>query len=246
MQLSSLTKKYIVAATGFGLFLFLIGHMAGNLLLYRGQDAINTYAENLKHLGPLLWAARLGLLALLVIHLYFTISITLENKAARRQPYAAGFKPKESTFASRWMIVTGLVLLAFLIYHLAHFTLFWVNADYGNLHEDMKDGRSRHDVFAMVTHAFSNPLVVLIYLAAMAVVFTHLIHGVSSMLQTVGLSNFRWARIRKMATPIVVGLLIAGFLIVPLGVLFGIIKGESKGSGSSSRTAATERNDVRR
>src|SRR4051812_37879703 len=168
MQLSSLTKKYIVAATGLLLFLFLIGHMAGNLLIFRGQDAINSYGEKLKDTGPLLWAVRIVLLALLLIHLYFTIALSQMNEAARKVGYSAGFKPKASTIASRSMLYTGFAVLAFIIYHLAHFTLYWVTPEYGRLHEDLKDGHSRHDVYAMVTGAFSNPVVVLIYLAAMA------------------------------------------------------------------------------
>src|SRR5215208_4542455 len=173
MQLSSLTKKYIVAITGFLLFLFLIGHMAGNLLIFRGQDAINTYGERLKDMGPLLWTARLGLLGLLLVHLYFTITISLENNAARKTPYQ-GLKPKASTIASRSMFWTGLVVLGFIVYHLSHFTFYWTNPAYGKLHEDLKEGHTRHDVYAMVTDAFNRPVVVLIYVVAMAVVFTHL------------------------------------------------------------------------
>jgi len=233
MGLSTLTKKYIVAATGFFLFLFLIGHMAGNLLLYRGQDAINTYGEKLKDTGPLLWAARLGLLALLAVHLYFTISLSQMNEAARKTRYAAGFKPKASTVSSRSMLITGFVVLAFLIYHLAHFTLYWTNPEYGTYAEQIKDGHSRHDVYRMVTDAFNRPVVVLIYLLAMAVVFTHLAHGVSSLFQSWGLSNFKWARFRERATPVVVGLLIAGFLSVPVGVMLGLIKRDPKGPGGS-------------
>jgi succinate dehydrogenase / fumarate reductase, cytochrome b subunit len=245
MPLSSLTKKYIVAITGFLLFLFLIGHMAGNLLIFRGQDAINTYGERLKDMGPLLWTARLGLLALLLVHLYFTTTISLENNAARKTPYQ-GLKPKASTIASRSMFWTGLIVLGFIVYHLAHFTLYWTNPEYGKLHEDLKEGHTRHDVYAMVTDAFSRPAVVLIYVVAMAVVFTHLAHGVSSLLQTLGLSNYRWSRIRQRATPIIVGLLIAGFLTVPLGVLFGLVKRDPKGPGDSQYTTAKERNAATR
>jgi succinate dehydrogenase / fumarate reductase cytochrome b subunit len=250
MRPSSLTKKYVVAATGFFLFLFLIGHMAGNLLIFRGQDAINTYGEKLKDTGPLLWGARIGLLALLAIHLYFTISISLENRAARKTGYAGGFKPRASTIASRSMFWTGLLVLIFIVYHLAHFTLYWTNPEYGKLAETVKEGHTRHDVYAMVTHAFSNPVVVLIYLGAMAVVFTHLAHGVASLFATLGLSNFKWSRFRQRATPIVVGLLIAGFLAVPLGVLFGLVKRDPKGPGdsqySTTRQTGTERNAATR
>src|SRR5215207_6609379 len=223
MQLSSLAKKYIVAFTGFCLFLFLIGHMAGNLLIFQGRDAINTYAERLKVTGPLLWAVRLTLLALLLVHLYFTISLAIENRAARKHRYAK-FQPKASTFASRWMVWTGLVVLVFLVYHLSHFTLFLVHPEYGKYEEVVKADHTRHDVFQMVSTAFNKPLVVLLYIAAMAVVFVHLSHGVASMFQTVGLSNERWTKIREHGTKIVVGLLILGFLAVPIGVKLGLIR----------------------
>lgn len=239
MQLSSLSKKYVVAVTGLILFLFLIGHMAGNLLIFRGQDSINTYGEKLKDTGPLLWAVRLGLLATLLIHLYFTLSLALANKAARNVSYR-GFKPKASTISSRTMVITGVVVLVFIVYHLAHFTLYWTNSEYGQYHETLKEGHTRHDVYRMVTTAFSNPVVVLIYLAAMAVIFTHLAHGTASLFASLGLSNFKWSRFRQRATPIVVGLLIAGFLAVPLGVLLGLVKRDPKGPGDSQYTTAQQ------
>jgi succinate dehydrogenase / fumarate reductase, cytochrome b subunit len=243
MQLSSLGKKYVVAITGFLLFLFLIGHMVGNLLIYQGRDAINTYAEKLKATGPLLWGVRLGLLAVLLIHLYFTISLSLENNAARKCRYAK-FQPKASTFSSRWMVWTGLVVLVFIVYHLSHFTMFLVHPEYGKYEEALKPDHTRHDVFQMVTTAFNKPLVVLLYVAAMAVVFVHLWHGVSSMFQTMGFSNERWSRIRERAAPIVVGLLILGFLAVPIGVKLGLIKSDPKEETRAEqpiRTAVHER-----
>jgi succinate dehydrogenase / fumarate reductase cytochrome b subunit len=227
MQLSSLSKKYIVAITGGCLFLFLIGHMVGNLLIFQGRDAINTYAERLKETGPLLWVVRLALLSLLLVHLYFTISLSLENRAARKQRYAK-FQPKASTFASRWMVLSGLVVLAFIVYHLSHFTLFLVQPEYGKYEEVVKAEHTRHDVYQMVTTAFDKPLVVLLYLAAMAVVFVHLSHGVASMFQTLGLSSERWSRIRRRGAQIVVGVLILGFLAVPLGVKLGLVKSDPK------------------
>ena len=119
---SSLGKKYVMAVTGVLLIGFVLGHMAGNLLLYFGQDAINTYAAALKARPALLWAARIGLLVVFLTHLYVALRLTLENSAARPQGYAYE-RTLQASFASRHMMLTGLVLLAFIVYHLAHFTL---------------------------------------------------------------------------------------------------------------------------
>ena len=119
---SSLGKKYVMAVTGVLLIGFVLAHMAGNLLIYFGRDAINTYAAALAARPALLWMARIGLLAVFLTHLFLAIKLTLENSAARPQAYAYE-RTLRASFASRHMMLTGLVLLAFIVYHLAHFTL---------------------------------------------------------------------------------------------------------------------------
>ncbi|MFO0876224.1 MAG: succinate dehydrogenase cytochrome b subunit [Gemmataceae bacterium] len=119
---SSLGKKYVVAITGLLLTLFIIGHMAGNLLIYAGPDALNSYAQALKAKPPLLWGARIGLLVVFTIHLGLALRLAFENRAARPERYVYEDTLKAS-WASRHMVLTGLVILAFLLYHLAHFTL---------------------------------------------------------------------------------------------------------------------------
>jgi succinate dehydrogenase / fumarate reductase, cytochrome b subunit len=119
---SSLGKKYVMAVTGVLLIGFVLAHMAGNLLIYFGPDAINTYAAALAARPALLWAARIGLLVVFLLHLYFAFRLTLENNAARPQGYVVE-RTLRASFASRHMMLTGLVVLAFIVYHLAHFTL---------------------------------------------------------------------------------------------------------------------------
>jgi succinate dehydrogenase / fumarate reductase cytochrome b subunit len=119
---SSLGSKYVMAVTGFLLIGFVITHMAGNLLLFAGPDALNSYAHALKDKPALLWTARLILLLIFVVHVVLGIRLTLQNKAARPVPYACE-DTLQASWASRHMLLTGLVLLAFVIYHLAHFTL---------------------------------------------------------------------------------------------------------------------------
>ncbi|MFO0925429.1 MAG: succinate dehydrogenase cytochrome b subunit [Gemmataceae bacterium] len=119
---SSLGKKYVVAITGLLLMLFVLGHMAGNLLLFAGPEAINAYAEKLKSTGALLWVIRAALLTIFVVHIGITIRLTMENRIARPTKYVYE-RTMEASWASRHMFLTGLVILAFVVYHLAHFTL---------------------------------------------------------------------------------------------------------------------------
>jgi succinate dehydrogenase / fumarate reductase cytochrome b subunit len=118
---SSLGKKYLMAVTGLLLVLFVLGHMSGNLLIYAGRDALNTYAAALKHRPALLWTARIGLLVVFVLHVYLGLKLTQENYAARGSRYVHE-STMQASWASRHMLLTGVVLLAFVVYHLAHFT----------------------------------------------------------------------------------------------------------------------------
>jgi succinate dehydrogenase / fumarate reductase cytochrome b subunit len=119
---SSLGSKYVMAITGLLLIGFVIAHMAGNLLVFAGPDALNAYAHALKDKPALLWTARIGLLLVFVVHVVLGIRLTLQNRAARPTPYAYE-DTLSASWAARHMLLTGLVLLAFVIYHLGHFTL---------------------------------------------------------------------------------------------------------------------------
>ena len=184
---SSLGKKYVMAVTGAGLLLFVISHMLGNLQIYLGQEAINAYAAFLHSMPELLWTARLGLLGAVVLHIYCAVRLTLENRAARPATYAQGI-PYQASYAARTMIWSGPIILAFVLYHLAHFTCGWVDSSFLELH----DAQGRHDVFHKVVHGFSKPLVSGFYIFAMAVLCLHLSHGVSSLFQSLGLKNRHW------------------------------------------------------
>ena len=112
----------IVAITGIILILFVIGHLLGNLQIFIGPDWINGYSEHLRDLGPLLWLIRISLLATVIIHIYVTIQLAIENRRARPDAYIDKRYVK-ATFASRHMVTSGLIVLAFIVYHLAHFTV---------------------------------------------------------------------------------------------------------------------------
>src|SRR5437899_958336 len=131
---SSLGKKILVAVTGLGLFLFVIGHMLGNLQIFLGPEAINRYGNFLQTTPEILWPARIGLLAFVIIHIWTSVVLTLENRAAR----AAQYEVKElvaASLASRTMIWSGLIVVAFVGFHLAHYTLLIVHPEYHDLHD---------------------------------------------------------------------------------------------------------------
>jgi len=136
---TSVGKKAIVAVTGLGLFLFVFGHMVGNLQFFLGRDTLNRYAEFLHSVPELLWVVRLGLLAFIVLHIAVTVKLWAENQAARPTRYVYQ-NYQRATLGSRYMILSGLTVLAFIVYHLLHFTVRVVPDDYAYLYEDKIDG----------------------------------------------------------------------------------------------------------
>src|SRR5262245_57094038 len=165
---SSLGKKYVMALSGAVLFLFVIGHLAGNLQVFAAPEAINTYAHFLKSKPLLLWGVRLGLLLIVGLHIAAAVTLQAENAAARPERYA-GATAYGSTLGSRTMILSGLVILAFVFYHLAHFTALWpgINGvgDFRKLTTRLH-GQAVADVYAMMVLGFQVWWVVLFYLIA--------------------------------------------------------------------------------
>ena len=207
---STVGKKAIMAVTGVVLFGFVLGHMAGNLQFFLGPEVLNQYGHKLRELGPLLWVVRLVLLGTVALHITAALQLWLMNRAARPERYAK-LTATTSTYASRTMVYSGPVLLAFVIYHLMHLTI-------GNAHPDFN-----HDlnVYANVVRGFQQPLVALFYLVAMSLLCLHLYHGVWSMFQSLGLSHPKYTpKIKRFAAAVSL-LLLAGFSSVPLAVLAG-------------------------
>jgi succinate dehydrogenase / fumarate reductase cytochrome b subunit len=208
---SSIGKKVVMAASGAVLFGFVVAHMAGNLQVYLGRTAINTYAESLRHVPALLWAARLGLLAAVTAHVASAYSLTRASRAARPVGYRER-ESRESTYASRTMRWSGVILLLFVVYHLMHFT-------FGNVHPSFVPG----DVFHNVVAGFRSVLVSGFYIAAMVALGLHLYHGVWSMMQTVGLSHPRYDHLRHAFATLVAVVIVAGNISFPLAVLTGLL-----------------------
>lgn len=216
---SSIGKKYVMAITGLGLFLFVIIHMLGNLQIYLGPEFINAYAKTLKATPAILWGARLGLLFITVLHITAAAQLTRANRKARPVAYA-NKKPVASTFASRTMIVSGLVLFAFIIFHLAHFTVGMVDPQY----LEWRDAADRHDVYRMMVTGFSNPVVSLFYLVSMGLLLFHLSHGVSSLFQSLGLRSKKVVGVLDKLARGSALILFLGNASIPLSILAGVIK----------------------
>jgi succinate dehydrogenase / fumarate reductase cytochrome b subunit len=215
---TSVGKKIAMALSGAVLVLFVIGHMVGNLKVYQGSEAFNHYAEGLRQFGSpflgrgqLLWLVRLALLAAVVIHIAAAIQLTRLSRAARQQGYRK-FDSLVFSYASRTMVWGGLIILAFVIYHLMHFT-------FGNAHPDFVTGDAYHNLVA----GFRVWPVSAAYVIAMIPLGLHLYHGVWSAFQTLGANNPRYNRWRR---PLAATIALAVVLVnvsFPVAVLLGAV-----------------------
>lgn len=218
---SSIGKKIIVAVSGAAMMGFLIGHLLGNLLIFSGPEAINGYAKKLHDLGPLLYVVRGGLLAMVLLHIVCTVQLVRINRAARPQKYAVD-TVRQASKASRIMIWSGLTILAFVLYHLAHFT--WA---LGNEYRNPAFARywvepGIHNVYNMVIDGFSVWYVSAFYIIAMFLLCSHLSHGFSSVFQTLGLATTRTRQPIDLAGKLFAWGLFLGNVSIPLSILFGI------------------------
>ena len=216
---SSIGKKYVVAVTALLLILYVLGHLVGNLQIYLGPDRINAYAKFLHDLGPILWVIRVFLLVAFVIHIAATIQLAQENRLAKPQKYAvAGYQ--RSTMASRTMIVSGLIVLCFVIYHLLQFTVQVTDPEFREVHDSI----GRHDVYRMLILGFRHPLVSLFYVIALFLLTTHLSHGFSSVVQTLGINNRKIANFISTGGQILAWVVFAGYVSIPVTILLGLIR----------------------
>jgi len=210
-----------MAVTGLLLFGFVVSHLVGNLQLLQGPDAINGYAKWLHDLGPMLWVARIGLLAVFVLHIVTAIRLTQANKAARPVAYA---KPNtvQATMASRSMVLSGLSLLVFTVYHLLHFTFGVTNPEHHALKAQAAEG---HDVYTMVITSFNVPAIAIAYAAFQVVLFLHLCHGIQSMAQTIGLHHARYTPMIRTVSFLVALAVAGGNALLALSVMLGLVGG---------------------
>jgi len=213
----SIGRKAVVAVTGLFMVLFVVVHLLGNSTIFAGPDGINAYAEKLHGLGPFVWAFRLVMLCLLGLHVIFAVLLTLENRDANPGKYAVK-KMLKANLASETMIWTGLLLLAFLIYHLLQFTVrITPDIVLGN------DAKNRVDVFTMVYTSLRITPIALIYVAAMVALFLHLSHGIQSIFQSIGLNNDKTMPQFTVLGKLLSALFLLGYSAIPVLILAGIL-----------------------
>jgi succinate dehydrogenase cytochrome b subunit len=210
---SSVGKKVIMAVTGLIWVAYLITHVLANLLVFQGPGKINAYSAFLHGTGGALWAARLVLIAALVTHVIAAIQLADRRQEARPVGYVAGRQPQISTFASRTIRWGGALILLFLVYHILHFTI-------GTAHPAFVEGDPYHNVAT----GFRNPVVVVVYLIAMAAVGLHLYHGLWSSGRSLGVSPPSPRPLRR-TIALALGLLIwLGFSVIPIAVFAGVVR----------------------
>jgi succinate dehydrogenase / fumarate reductase, cytochrome b subunit len=216
---TSVGKKIAMAVTGVILLGFVIGHMIGNLKVYQGPEAFNLYAEGLRGFGaPLLgsgqalWAVRLVLLVSVLVHIGAAFSLVRQSRAARKHGYRQFDSSLAFSYASRTMVWGGIIILAFVIYHILHLTL-------GTVHPDFMPHNAYHNFII----GFQQWPVSLFYVLAMIPLGLHIYHGTWSALQTLGASNARYRALRRPIALAIAAVVVIGNISFPVAVLAGLI-----------------------
>ncbi len=209
---SSVGKKTVMAITGIVGLGFSLGHMLGNMQVYLGPDALNGYAVALHNNAPLLWGTRVVILLAVVGHIIAAVQLQGLKRKARPVRYQ---KPGiiQATPASRTMIFSGLLILWFLLYHLAHFT-------WGNAHPQFIDLNPHHNIVVGFNHVPS----AVFYIVAMVALGMHLSHGAFSLFFSLGLVHPKYKQGVRMATYALMMAVVAGNISIPVAVLAGVIK----------------------
>ncbi len=216
---SSIGIKTIMGLTGLGLVLFTIAHMIGNLQLFLGPHALNRYAAFLQGLGELLWVMRAGVAILVVLHVVTAIRLTILNRRARPVKYHVS-KNVEVGVHSRTLLLSGIIVLVFLVLHLGHFTLCKYEPAWKTLH----DADGLHDVYAMVVKGFSIPALAWGYVVAMIVFWVHLLHVLPRLFQSLGISSPKYRPFLEKAGPIIATIIALANISMPLAVQFGLVR----------------------
>ncbi|AKT43521.1 succinate dehydrogenase cytochrome b subunit [Chondromyces crocatus] len=205
-------KKIAMALSGVVLFGYVVIHMAGNLQIFAGREQINSYAAQLHSSAPVLWGARVVLLTAVLVHIYTAISLTRQSRAARPEGYRKTGQ-RHPNLPARTMLFSGLALAAFIVFHLLHLTTGTVHPQFADLkpYDNMVSG-------------FQMPVVALFYVLSVALLGAHLYHGAWSMFQSLGISHPRYTPALKKFAVAFAFLLTVGFSLVPLAVLFGVVR----------------------
>ena len=219
---STIGKKAIMAVTGLLLVGFVIAHMAGNLQVFIGPAKMNAYASFLQSLGEFLWLARIVLFVALVLHVLMAWQLTVIKRRARPVAYEAR-EPQVSTVASRTMRWGGVLLLAFIIFHILHFTTGTVFPA-ASTPDPMYPAFNHADVYGNIIAAFRTPWVSAVYVVAMLFLMLHLFHGAWSSVRTLGLTRASAHPLQRRVATVIAIVVWLGFSVIPVAVLLGVIR----------------------
>ncbi len=217
---SQVGRKIVMSVSGFLMLAFVAVHLLGNASMYGGPESMNSYASALHRFPLLIWIFRLMLLVMFYLHVFYGIALTLENRAAKPEPYAVK-NYIQATFAGRNMIWTGLLIGVFVIYHLLHFTFQVTNPQIAA--GSHPDAMGRPDVFMMVVLSFRKLTISAVYVCAMIALGLHLSHSVQSAFQTVGLNGDRSLPIIIRAGMVAAIVISLGFAAFPIFIFTRIL-----------------------
>ena len=220
---SAVGKKWVMALTGIALMGYVFLHMLGNFKVYLGAEGLNHYGEWLRELlvpflprTVALWLLRIGLITAFAFHIHAGASLTLMNRRARDQGgYISPRDYRAANAASRSMRLTGVVILLFLLFHLADLTWGTVNPDF-----------VRGDVYRNLIASLDRPVVALIYIVANIALGIHLFHGAWSLFQSLGLNNPRWNAARRVFATSFAAIVMVGNVSIPVAVQLGIVSAD--------------------
>jgi succinate dehydrogenase / fumarate reductase cytochrome b subunit len=211
---TAIGKKAVMGVTGLIGIGFLVTHVLGNLLVFRGPDAINSYSHFLKSTGELLWGLRAVLIVAVVLHVIAAVQLTRQSRAARPVGYVKR-DPQAATLASRTMRWGGALLLVFIIFHILHFTTGTIKpAGYF----------SEQDVYANVVSSFRIWWVALFYIVSMIALGLHLFHGAWSSVRSIGVSPESPLPLKHRLSRALALVIWAGFTAIPVAVFAGWVR----------------------
>ena len=219
LAVSSTGRKLVMALTGQLMFVFLIAHMIGNSTIYFGR--LNAYAASLHALPFLLWPFRICMATTLSFHIFFGAILTIENKAAKPRGYVVSSR-QNATFSGRNMIWTGVLIGAFLAYHLMHFTLQVVEPASSAFRNH--DALNMPDVVQMLVRSFQQADIAFLYGVAAAVLMLHLSHGIQSSFQTMGLNNDRTMPVFMKGGWAAAVFVFFGYAAIPAAIILGMVR----------------------
>jgi len=215
---SPIGSKIIMALSGGMIVLFLLFHALGNLLIFNSQSILNSYAHWLQH-SPFLWVFRTMMLTLLGLHVFLALKIYFQNRLARPFAYSVN-REIQLHFSSKSMMISGLVILAFIIFHILQLTLGWVSTT----SLEISAVTHKIDVYSNVVKGFQNPIISFFYLISLFLIGLHLHHAIKSLFQTLGFHHENFHKLLDYLAPILIITLILAFMSIPIAVFMGILK----------------------